>query len=93
MADTKRAVGGGSRFLVRGCPRCRGTLERLDEREVGRLVTSRWHCINCGRSHSEDALSPTSPLPRPAGTGTWAGPCDTFSSKPALLAPRKAMTR
>ena len=89
MADIERAVGRDrdTRFLVRGCPRCRGTLEWLTERGVGSLVTSRWHCINCGRSHSEDAFSLDSSL------ADLAGPFDAFSAKPAALAPGKARTR
>ena len=40
MADTKRAVGRGrdTRYLVRGCPRCRGTLERLAEQDAGSIA-------------------------------------------------------
>ena len=95
MADSKRAEGRGRdiRFLVRGCPRCRGTLEWLAERGAGSLVMFRWHCLNCGRSYSEDAFLLGSSLPNLAGTGAAAGSFKAFSSQPAGAAPGKARAR
>ena len=75
MTDTQRAGRRcrDTRFLVRGCPRCRGTLEWLAECDFGSLVTSRWHCINCGRNYSKEALRLGSSLPNLAGTGAAEG--------------------
>ena len=80
MADTKRAVGRGrdTRYLVRGCPRCRGTLERLTEQGAGSMRTFRWHCINCGRSYCADALSLLSSLPNLADRSRRAGLFDAL---------------
>lgn len=60
------------RLITRGCPRCKGALERCEDKGRDGSLESYWHCINCGRSYDIGLFFSVLPAEKPARTKSHA---------------------
>jgi hypothetical protein len=62
----------GPRLITRGCPRCKGALERCEDKGRDGSMESYWHCIDCGHSYDIGLFLSGLPAETSARTGSDA---------------------